>query len=489
MEHNLDAYKSDAEIILELLKIDTNHYLNCLYKEGALPVFIQYFEEVLEDKCAIRYSPIYVRGMRYILQFHVFYQYLFPPVLKLIAKRFSEECISAKDLCDDEFLNTSSYITSHEFYMLLTQVEDEHIREAIGNIKSDNPIYLFDNLYESVCNKDINKFTELLISNNADISFAAQYLRTIHAFTRMFTDWASFYCNEENPVNESLIDYYENETKKNSNLFQIDYGLDKYTNEACNELGDKVSSILIPMKDCISECIQDPYFKNGFKNIVNKECWDRMHYCFKDLPNVAEEDFLENIFTTSLLYRMQKSLYFNTPTPVTTTSNDIVSEKVEVETETSTESEKIDDINNDEIINIYNQLLLKRTLFTCGATIDALCIDYLAKRIKDGNDKIEEIKYVFFRIGTKPLQKLVWTSEKQDIACLMKYMFKRKPKEIWEYLDIYIVDINNKPLFTGTVNPSSSAKNKHYQDFKEKIELIFKKRYNDSTILNDAITN
>ena len=71
----------------------------------------------------------------------------------------------------------------------------------------------------------------------------------------------------------------------------------------------------------------------------------------------------------------------------------------------------------------------------------------------------------------------------------MKYMFKRKPKEIWEYLDIYIVDINNKPLFTGTVNPSSSAKNKHYQDFKEKIELIFKKRYNDSTILNDAITN
>ena len=127
----------------------------------------------------------------------------------------------------------------------------------------------------------------------------------------------------------------------------------------------------------------------------------------------------------------------------------------------------------------------KRKIFKTDIVIDAMCKKYLAERINDGINRIEEIKYVFFGKGCKPDNKLVWSNKKQELVAFMNYFIRRKPREVWEYLDKYIVNEDGDPLFEEIANPTSSGTGKPEEDFKKDLTKIYQGGAKGDEILRD----
>lgn len=470
MEYNIETLKQDANIILELLKIDPDNHFEYLFYEDELPKFVHVLKELLDGKLSEdEINPIFVRSARYILQLHILYEYFIIPFITILAKRLSEENVSAAEMLEMDLLDSTPHITSHEFFTLIIQLEDEQIREAIKNIKSDSQVLLFDKLYEAVCNKDLHQFTDILISNNADISFAAQYLRTIHSRTKMVADIATLFKGDNDNIDQALMNYYEN---TDNDPYEINYELEKYTLESCRELGYKVCSSITYVKEMLDECLEVDYYKRAFERMVNKERRDRMHYCFQGLPS-SDSNFFEDTFSVSKTYKVQKLIYLNNAKQESAIYENKNSEEEEIAEE------------KDEINAIYAKVLKKRKIFKTDIVIDAMCKKYLAERINDGINRIEEIKYVFFGKGCKPDNKLVWSNKKQELVAFMNYFIRRKPREVWEYLDKYIVNENGDPLFEEIANPTSSGTGKPEEDFKKDLTKIYQGGAKGDEILRD----
>lgn len=104
---------------------------------------------------------------------------------------------------------------------------------------------------------------------------------------------------------------------------------------------------------------------------------------------------------------------------------------------------------------------------------DFVCKKYLYQWFDNNINNVPYISYVFFGYGRKPEGKLVFTADKKDLACFIKYLNKDKGDSvIWDYFRKYIVDIKGKPVLG--INPASNIKDK-YDSYKKSFPDTIKK--------------
>lgn len=471
MEHNNTTLKIDAKIILALLDFDnTNNFEHIFGNEIAF--FVNDLKEVLEDNCTIEdINPIYVRCARYILQIEILYKRFVMPIY-IIARKKLANC-SPKDIQEEGLIVHSSPIACNEFYSLLLQLEDDHIREAINQIESNNKIELFSALYNAVQNNNYEQFKDALILYSGDFTNAAKYVRAIHAMTIIPYDFSTLLNSSTlETVNPNLVSYCIKEVKNHNNPFYIDYDLKQYNSESCKELGEKVSAINNSFKALIAEANEDPNFKKDLKKMISLDSWNYISLCFQELPETDINIFDEEDDYKGYTNELQKEVYFK-------------GYNKEILHPGATPLKNIDTIEDeieDEVVTVYYKHLKKRKIFCTETNIDKICKSYLAMRIVDGINKVEEIKYVFFGKGSRPTKKLIWKTEKQEIASFIHHMFKRKNKNIWLYFDKYIADTDNRPLFKDVVNPTSATTGEPYEKFKKDIRNIFEDNYQEARI-------
>ena len=214
--------------------------------------------------------------------------------INIIAGKKLANC-SPKDIQEEGLINHSSPIACNEFYSLLLQLEDDHIREAINQIESNNKIELFSALYNAVQNNNYEQFKDTLILYCGDFTNAAKYVRAIHAMTIIPNDFSTLLNSSTlETVNPNLVSYWIKEVKNHNNPFYIDYDLKQYNSESCKELGDKVSAINNSFKALIAEANEDPNFKKDLKKIISLDSWNYISLCFQELPetdiNIFDED-------------------------------------------------------------------------------------------------------------------------------------------------------------------------------------------------------
>ena len=99
---------------------------------------------------------------------------------------------------------------------------------------------------------------------------------------------------------------------------------------------------------------------------------------------------------------------------------------------------------------------------------------YLPQFFKGGIDNLLYIKYVFFGMGKKPHDKLIFNPKvnKAYLFCFIKYLCGEPFKSShWSYFEKFIDDERNKALFPA--NPSSNI-TKKYEDYKKNFKNTIK---------------
>lgn len=91
---------------------------------------------------------------------------------------------------------------------------------------------------------------------------------------------------------------------------------------------------------------------------------------------------------------------------------------------------------------------------------DVVCKKYLHQWFVPSNDYLSNLAYVFFGEGIMPDSKLIFTGNKDDLICFIKYLNRDSGSAtVWEYFRNYIVDEQGKPVLAS--NPASNVKDKY----------------------------
>ena len=452
--------KNNAEVVIRLLERDVDNAFG-FSEEMRKSAFIENFKKILEfstsnieaeNKDYIQDLIIMTSCVRLQFQVKAYLEYVAPSIISWIKKFYSTVFVSFNLVKQTTLMEGTPVMLASEFYNCLLEIDDLYVKESLSLIESSNNALLTEELYYAIKNKNCNEFKRCLNERSANISTASRYLNILLALKKLIN-----LVDIKRSNNNTLdgLSYGEAFTygKFNSNLIYImQFDNDNCTDKSCKELELAVTYILSYYNKFYKALCTDRGF--GKYIIEVEERW--IDLCYNGITEIEifDDEIEEQMFIT--LFEIIRIGNINVCG---------------------------DDNNNESCCTEgnpedYPMCLKFRSKLLEEQNINHISEDFLQRNFYEHPD-IECIKYVFFGLGIKPSEDLLWKGKKKDLTAFISYLCNgRVDSEVWGYFSNYIKQPGkeDKGIYDG-VGPSTSASKEYKEEFAE----YFEKKYSGMT--------